>query len=103
MKETDDIPYLRRKLQYLIEQEEYERCVTIDKWIKDLEKETLDNQFEYVKKVVSSCKTNEQRLISHKWAFNWAQRMRSNFPDHITDVDELFKKILNQNTDDELH
>lgn len=100
MKETDDIPYLRRKLQYLIEQEEYERCVTIDKWIKDLEKETLDSQFEYVKKVVLSCETNEQRLISHKWAFNWAQRMRANFPDHIADVDELFKKVLNQKEDE---
>ena len=96
MKETDDIPFLRRKLQYLIEREEYERCSQINKWIKDLEKETLDSQLEYVKKVVSSCKTNEQRLVSHEWAFKWAQRMRVNFPNHITDVDELFKKVLNK-------
>ncbi|MAZ31239.1 MAG: hypothetical protein CMP57_03995 [Flavobacteriales bacterium] len=97
MKETDDIPYLRRKLQSLIQQEKYERCSQINKWIKDLEKNTLDNQLEYVKKVVSSCKTNEQRLISHEWAFRWAQRMRSNFPSLVTDTDELFKKAIEAN------
>jgi len=26
--------------------------------------------------------------------------MRSNFPDHIKDVDELFKKVLNQKEDE---
>ena len=96
MKETDDIPYLRRKLQYLIEQEEYEKCETIDKWIKDLEKGTLDNQLKYVKKVISSCATNEQRLISHEWAFKWAQRMRANFPDLVRDATELFFKTIDK-------
>ena len=95
MRETDDIPFLRRKLQKLIEQEEYERCASINKWIKELEQESYNKQERYVKKVIESCKTDEQKRIAASWAFEWVKRMKANFPNIVTDTEEVFFKLLN--------
>tara|TARA_Y100000356_G_C11217792_1_gene267350 strand:+ start:172 stop:462 length:291 start_codon:yes stop_codon:yes gene_type:complete len=95
MKENNDIPYLRKKLEYLIEQEEYERCANLKKWIKELENETFNKQFEYVKKVIESCQTDEQYQLAKEWAFQWAKRMKSNFPEVVKDSKEVFYKLLN--------
>jgi len=96
MKETDDIPYLRRKLQILIEQEQYERCASIHKWIKELEQETFNKQFEYVKKVIASCKTDAQKKLAYTWAFQWSERMKANFPELVKDTTELYLKTIEE-------
>ena len=93
MHENDDIPYLRRKLQSLIQLEEYERCASLKKWIEELEEDTFNRQFEYVQKVVKSCKTQEQKELARNWSFQWAQRMRANFPSLVDDATELFIKV----------
>jgi hypothetical protein len=93
MHDSGDIPHLRRKLQSLIELEEYERCSSLKKWIEELEEATFNKQFEYVKKVIKSCKTQEQKEVARTWSFQWAQRMRSNFPSLVDDATELFIKV----------
>ena len=39
----------------------------------------LREQFNYVNKVVKNCQTQKQKNNAHRWAYDWAKRMKSNY------------------------
>lgn len=94
IRDNGDINFLRKRLKELIKKEEYEKCVEIKNWISELSRLKIETQFCYVKNVVNSCLTEEQTLISHKWAKDWAKRIASNFPEKIKDYLNLFEEVI---------
>ena len=56
----------------------------------------LREQFNYVNKVVSSCKTEKQKEHAYKWARDWAKRMKSNYPNNVDSSTDLFLDVISQ-------
>jgi len=54
--------------------------------------EFLD-QYEYVKKVVKSCKTKEQLNNAKSWAEDWTKRMKIQFPDYVKSCTDLYLSV----------
>lgn len=54
--------------------------------------EFLD-QYEYVKKVVKSCKTKEQLNNALSWAEDWAKRMKTHFPEYVKSYTDLYLSV----------
>lgn len=52
-------------------------------------------QFEYVKKVVNSCKTNDQRKNIENWVEKWAKRMENESLSTYS-WDELYSLIITE-------
>lgn len=55
--------------------------------------ELLD-QFKYVNRIVSTCKTEEQRSCAYKWAWEWSKRAKENYPSLIPSHDDLFLDVI---------
>ena len=51
-------------------------------------------QYEYVKKVVSSCKTKQQRESALQWAEDWARQMNRLFPKEIPEWLDLYTSVI---------
>ena len=56
----------------------------------------LREQFNYVNKVVNSCKTEKQKEHVYKWARDWAKRMKSNYPNNVDSSTDLFLDVISQ-------
>ncbi len=46
--ENNDLLFLLKRLKHLIKLEEYEKCVTISKWIEDIKEKIEQNKSEKV-------------------------------------------------------
>ena len=51
-------------------------------------------QFKYVKKVVASCRTEEQRDAARKWARDWSHRMLKRYPDQVKCRTQLYLDVI---------
>jgi hypothetical protein len=56
----------------------------------------LREQFNYVKRVVSSCTTEEQTNNAHEWAYDWSKRMKCNYPDKVHSHTDLFLDVISK-------
>lgn len=54
----------------------------------------LKEQITYVKKIVASCKTEEQKTVATNWAEKWAQRTQKIFPNVIDNWVDLFIEVM---------
>lgn len=54
---------------------------------------TLD-EFKYVNRVVTSCKTEEQLKHAKKWAENWARRQQRLWPDDVLSWTDLYLQVI---------
>ena len=56
----------------------------------------LREQFNYVNKVVNSCKTEKQKEHVYEWAEDWAKRMKSNYPNKVDSYTDLFLDVISK-------
>lgn len=54
----------------------------------------LKEQITYVKKIVGSCKTEEQKTVATNWAEKWAKRTQKIFPNVIDNWVDLFIEVM---------
>ena len=54
----------------------------------------LREQFNYVNKVVNSCKTEKQKESVYEWAQDWAKRMKRSYPDKVDSYTDLFLDVI---------
>lgn len=54
--------------------------------------EFLD-QYDYVKKVVKSCKTEDQIKNAHRWAEDWSKRMKNLTPYFVYSWTDLYLDV----------
>ena len=54
----------------------------------------LNEQFVYVKKVVNSCETEEQKKHVYEWAEEWSKRMKRNYPQKVSSFMDLFLDVI---------
>jgi len=57
----------------------------------------LREQFNYVNKVVNSCKTEKQKEHAYEWAQDWAKRMKCNYPNKVDSYTDLFLDVISKN------
>ena len=57
----------------------------------------LREQFDYVNKVVNSCKTEKQKKHVYGWAENWTKRMKRIYPNKIHSHTDLFLDVISKN------
>jgi len=57
---------------------------------------SLTDQFNYVNKVVLTCKTKEQLSNAHKWAWEWSKKAKSNYPNIIHSHTDLFLDVIRE-------
>ncbi len=51
------------------------------------------DQLMYVRKVVTSCITEDQLENAKHWAFEWAGRMRKQYPSCVPSETELYEAV----------
>lgn len=56
--------------------------------------DTFIDQFKYVNRVVSSCKTVDQLNNAKRWAEDWSKRMKRNFPDIVKSDVDLYEHVI---------
>ena len=54
----------------------------------------LIDQFKYVNKIVTTCKSKEQKDNAYKWAWEWSKRAKSNYPKIIHSHTDLFLDVI---------
>lgn len=54
----------------------------------------LREQFNYVNKVVNSCKTEKQKEHAYEWAQDWAKRMKRIYPIKVDSHTDLFLDVI---------
>tara|TARA_Y100000589_G_C27199053_1_gene648540 strand:+ start:516 stop:695 length:180 start_codon:yes stop_codon:yes gene_type:complete len=54
----------------------------------------LREQFNYVNKVVKNCQTQKQKNNAHRWAYDWAKRMKSNYPNEVYSYIDLYLDVI---------
>ncbi len=54
----------------------------------------LNEQFDYVNKVVNSCTTEKQKELAYEWAEDWAKRMKRNYPNKVDSYTDLFLDVI---------
>lgn len=57
----------------------------------------LKEQITYVKEIVNSCKTEEQKTVATNWARKWAERTQKIYPEIIHDWVDLFIEVMQFN------
>lgn len=50
-------------------------------------------QYEYVRKVIVSCETEQQRESALQWAEDWAKQMNRLFPKEIASWPDLYLSV----------
>ena len=54
----------------------------------------LNEQFDYVNKVVNSCTTEKQKELAYVWAEDWAKRMKRSYPYIVYSYSDLFLDVI---------
>lgn len=52
------------------------------------------NQFSYVNRVVSGCKTEAQLENAKNWASDWSQRMKRMVPGLVQSAEDLYLSVI---------
>lgn len=56
----------------------------------------LREQFSYVNKVVKNCQTQQQKNNAHRWAYDWAKRMKGNYPNEVYSYIDLYLDVISK-------
>jgi hypothetical protein len=54
------------------------------------------DEYKYVKKVVKSCVTKDQRKNALRWAEDWAKRMQAIYPNSVNSWRDLYLSVIEQ-------
>jgi len=53
-------------------------------------------EYNYVKKVVNSCATEDQFIVAKKWAETWAIKAKRQYPDLIPSATDLYLQVISK-------
>jgi hypothetical protein len=56
--------------------------------------EKLQAEFNFVKKVIKSCSTEEQLTNAKEWAADWAKKMEAKYPLEVTSWINLYLSVI---------